>query len=208
MASFARSSLLRQTLAPRPFLQKNVGVSQVVAFHASAKKQILPPLPQSVEGTPKPPASIHSLQSAERAAFGECFGSNCDAAIPYVLDINNATVNDPAPIPETHPSEGSYHWTFERAVCVGLVPLTIAPFAAGSLHPVMDAILCSLIVAHSHIGFQAAIVDYFPPKRVPKFRSLCNWLLRAFTLTTAVGLYEFETNDVGVTEALRRIWTA
>ncbi|KAJ5312110.1 hypothetical protein N7508_002940 [Penicillium antarcticum] len=168
MASFARSSLLRQTLAPRPFLQKNVGVSQVVAFHASAKKQILPPLPQSVEGT----------------------------------------LNDPAPIPETHPSEGSYHWTFERAVCVGLVPLTIAPFAAGSLHPVMDAILCSLIVAHSHIGFQAAIVDYFPPKRVPKFRSLCNWLLRAFTLTTAVGLYEFETNDVGVTEALRRIWTA
>ncbi|KAJ6043299.1 hypothetical protein N7460_004654 [Penicillium canescens] len=114
MASFARSSLLRQTLAPRPFLQKNVGVSQVVAFHASAKKQILPPLPQSVEGT----------------------------------------LNDPAPIPETHPSEGSYHWTFERAVCVGLVPLTIAPFAAGSLNPVMDAILCSLIVAHSHIGFQ------------------------------------------------------
>ncbi|KAJ5858651.1 hypothetical protein N7534_003928 [Penicillium rubens] len=159
MASFARSSLLRQTLAPRaPFLQKNVGVSQVVAFHASAKKQILPPLP----------------------------------------------LNDPAPIPETHPSEGSYHWSFERLVCVGLVPLSFAPFAAGSLNPVMDAILCSLLVAHSHIGFQAAIVDYFP---LP-FRATCNWLLRAFTLTTAVGLYEFETNDVGVTEALRRIWTA
>ncbi|KAJ5458549.1 Cytochrome bsuccinate dehydrogenase small subunitCybS [Penicillium sp. IBT 31633x] len=152
MASFARSALLRQTLAPRaPFLQKNVGVSQVVAFHASAKKQILPPLPQTVQGT----------------------------------------MNDPAPIPPTHPSEGSYHWTFERLVSVGLVPLTIAPFAAGSLNPVMDAILCSLIVAHSHIGFH-----------------FCNWLLRAFTLTTAVGLYEFETNDVGVTEALRRIWTA
>jgi succinate dehydrogenase (ubiquinone) membrane anchor subunit len=43
---------------------------------------------------------------------------------------------------------------------------------------------------------------------VPKFHSLLNWLLRAFTLTTAVGLYEFETNDVGVTEALRRIWNA
>ncbi|KAJ5332686.1 hypothetical protein N7541_002494 [Penicillium brevicompactum] len=170
MASFARSSLLRQTLAvPRaPFCQKNVGVSQMVAFHASAKKQILPPLPQSVEGT----------------------------------------MNDPAPVPETHPSHGSYHWSFERLVSVGLVPLTIAPFAAGSLNPVMDAVLCSLIVAHSHIGFQAAIVDYFPPSRVPKFRSLCNWLLRAFTLTTAVGLYEFETNDVGITEALRRLWTA
>jgi hypothetical protein len=58
------------------------------------------------------------------------------------------------------------------------------------------------------VSSRAAIVDYFPPKRVPKFRTTCNWLLRAFTLTTAVGLYEFETNDVGVTEALRRIWTA
>lgn len=25
-------------------------------------------------------------------------------------------VNDPAPIPKPHPSEGSYHWTFERCV--------------------------------------------------------------------------------------------
>lgn len=56
--------------------------------------------------------------------------------------------------------------------------------------------------------FRAAIIDYFRPQRVPKFNTLCNWLLRAFTLTTAVGLYEFETNDVGVTEALRRIWNA
>lgn len=55
---------------------------------------------------------------------------------------------------------------------------------------------------------RAAIIDYFRPWRVPKFHSLCNWLLRAFTLTTAVGLYEFETNDVGITEALRRIWNA
>lgn len=55
---------------------------------------------------------------------------------------------------------------------------------------------------------RAAITDYFRPWRVPKFSSFCNWLLRAFTLTTAVGLYEFETNDVGITEALRRIWNA
>ncbi|KAJ5167347.1 Succinate dehydrogenase cytochrome b small subunit [Penicillium canariense] len=177
MASFARPSLLRQALATSrsPLLRQNVGVSQVVAFHASARKQILPPEPQSIQGT----------------------------------------MNDPVPVPAPHPVEGSYHWTFEsakkcvfRAVCVGLIPLSIAPFAAGSLNPVMDAILCSLLVAHSHIGFQAAIIDYFRPQRVPKFNALCNWLLRAFTLTTAVGLYEFETNDVGITEALRRIWNA
>ncbi|KAJ5819204.1 Cytochrome b succinate dehydrogenase small subunit CybS [Penicillium riverlandense] len=165
MASIVRSSpLLRQSLAtPRSsLLSKNVGVSQLVAFHASARKQILPPQP----------------------------------------------LNDPAPIPETHPSEGSYHWSFERLVCVGLIPVTIAPFAAGSFNPVMDAVLCSLLVAHSHVGFQASIIDYFPAARVPKTRTFLNWLLRAFTLTTAVGLYEFETNDVGLTEGLRRVWTA
>lgn len=55
---------------------------------------------------------------------------------------------------------------------------------------------------------RASIIDYFPKQRVPKTRSLCNWLLRIFTLSTAVGLYEFETNDVGVTEGLRRVWMA
>ncbi|KAB8249085.1 succinate dehydrogenase cytochrome b small subunit [Aspergillus flavus] len=173
MASIARqSSLLRQSCLSAfrsPFATRNgAGVSQVVAFHASAKKQILPPLPQTIQGT----------------------------------------MNDPAPIPTPHPSEGSYHWTFERAISAGLVPLTIAPFAAGSLNPVMDAVLCSFIVLHSHIGFQAAIIDYFPTRRVPKTATFCNWLLRAFTLTTAVGLYEFETNDVGVTEAFKRVWKA
>lgn len=103
-------------------------------------------------------------------------------------DINTLeTVNDAAPIPPPHPSEGSYHWTFERLVnlltklnsryswvgrwntrklantsvsiiyrivAAGLIPLTIAPFAGGSLSPVTDAVLCGLLVVHSHVGFQ------------------------------------------------------
>ncbi|KAA8651517.1 CybS family protein [Aspergillus tanneri] len=165
MASIVRQSpFLRQTCLSAfrsPLATRNV--SQVVAFHASAKKQILPPLPP----------------------------------------------NDAAPIPKPHPSEGSYHWTFERLVSAGLIPLTFAPFIGGSLNPVMDAVLCSLIVVHSHIGFhRACIIDYFPGRRVPKTLTFLNWLLRGFTLTTAVGLYEFETNDVGITEAIKRVWKA
>lgn len=41
-----------------------------------------------------------------------------------------------------------------RLISAGLIPLTIAPFAAGSLNPLMDASLCALIIIHSHIGFQ------------------------------------------------------
>lgn len=36
----------------------------------------------------------------------------------------------------------------------GLIPLTVAPFAAGSLNPVTDSVLCALLVVHSHIGFE------------------------------------------------------
>jgi succinate dehydrogenase (ubiquinone) membrane anchor subunit len=111
-----------------------------------------------------------------------------------------------------------------RIISASLVPLTIAPFAAGSLNPVMDAILCGTIVIHSHIGFQyvpmrhipnsglilcrSVIIDYLPKKRMPKIRALFWWGLNAGTLLVAVGLYEFETNDVGVTEAIKKIWTA
>jgi hypothetical protein len=41
-----------------------------------------------------------------------------------------------------------------RIVSAGLIPLTVAPFAAGSLNPMTDSILCALLVVHSHIGFE------------------------------------------------------
>jgi len=71
-----------------------------------------------------------------------------------------------------------------------------------------DAILCGAILIHSHIGFESVIIDYVPPKRLPKTRKVIDWSLRAATVLVAVGLYEFETNDVGVTEAIKRVWTA
>jgi succinate dehydrogenase (ubiquinone) membrane anchor subunit len=119
-----------------------------------------------------------------------------------------ATVNDPAPIPPPSAAHGSYHWTFERLLAAGLVPLTVAPFAAGSLNPTMDAILCGAVLIHSHIGFQTVLIDYFPKYKAPRLNKFLWWTLNAATLTVGVGLYEFETNDVGVTEAIKRIWTA
>lgn len=52
------------------------------------------------------------------------------------------------------------------------------------------------------------VVDYIPSKRLPKTRKAANWALKLATVVVGVGLYEFETNDVGVTEAIKRIWTA
>lgn len=122
--------------------------------------------------------------------------------------ILTIAANDAAVVPPTNASEGSYHWTFERLIAAGLVPLTIAPFVAGTVNPATDAIICGAILVHSHIGFDAMIVDYFPSRRVPKTKKALGWVLRAATVAVGVGLYEFETNDVGVTEAIKRIWTA
>jgi len=34
------------------------------------------------------------------------------------------------------------------------------------------------------------------------------WALRLGTVVVGVGIYEFETNDVGLTEGVKRIWRA
>ena len=43
---------------------------------------------------------------------------------------------------------------------------------------------------------------------MPGTRKAFDWLLVLATLVVAVGLYEFETNDVGLTETIKRIWRA
>lgn len=41
-----------------------------------------------------------------------------------------------------------------RLVSVAILPMSIAPFAAGSLNPMMDGLFVGLILVHSHIGFE------------------------------------------------------
>lgn len=108
----------------------------------------------------------------------------------------------------TSPTHGSYHWIAERAVSVLLIPLTLAPFAAGSLNPTTDAILVASILIHSHMGFQSIVTDYIPTWQYPTTRKIFDWLLILATVVVGIGFYEFETNDVGLTEMIKRVWHA
>ncbi|KND91123.1 Succinate dehydrogenase [ubiquinone] cytochrome b small subunit, mitochondrial [Tolypocladium ophioglossoides CBS 100239] len=181
MASIVRPSLLRQTAL----------ASRCAARNAFAKQPALPV------------AALHS--SSRRSAI---LPPGPRETYPALRPSSSRAVNDPAPVPEPNAAHGSYHWTFERLLAAGLVPLTIAPFASGSLNPTMDAIFCSAVLLHSHMGFQQCIIDYVPKKQYPGLRKFTWWALNLATLTVGVGLYEFETNDVGVTEAIKRVWKA
>lgn len=154
----------------------------------------------------KPMMTTSLTQTSVRvAAFQTSSRRNLLPPLPQVI---KGTVNDPAPVPTPNPAHGSFHWKFERLLAAGLVPLTVAPFAAGSLNPVADALLCGSLLVHSHLGFQSIIIDYIPTKRLPTARKIAWWGLNAATILAGVGIYEFETNDVGLTEAIKRVWKA
>lgn len=201
MASIVRPSLLRQTCL-------------AAATKRAFSTKVSSSFPTAIS---KPAASVLSRQPIRSAFVRDSIGSTRVAAfhasgrraiLPAGPQSIQGTANDPAPVPVANPSHGSYHWTFERILSAALIPLTIAPFAAGSLNPATDAILCGALLIHSHIGFESIVIDYIPNKRLPKTRLLFWWGLRAATVMVGVGLYEFETSDVGITEAIKRIWTA
>jgi succinate dehydrogenase (ubiquinone) membrane anchor subunit len=75
--------------------------------------------------------------------------------------IYKGTVNDPTTFPTPSKSQGAYHWTFERLLSAGLVPLTAAAFVtSGSPTPLLDGLLGVGLVVHSHIGVRNRFSSY------------------------------------------------
>lgn len=118
------------------------------------------------------------------------------------------TANEPSKIPSPNKTKGSYHWAFEKVVLMGMVPLTVYPFLGGPLTPVLDATLGSLLIVHCHVGFESCIIDYIPSRVYGKWYNVAKYALWGGTLTALYGVYEFETNDVGITESIRKVWNA
>jgi len=122
--------------------------------------------------------------------------------------IPRGTVNDSLPFPPPARSEGSRHWAFERVLSASLVPLTVCAFVtSGSHYAVLDGIFGVALVVHSHIGFDAVVVDYLDTRKFPILGVLAKWTLRAATATALVGIYQFNTQDIGLTELIAKIWT-
>ncbi|KAJ7449573.1 mitochondrial inner membrane protein [Mycena latifolia] len=123
--------------------------------------------------------------------------------------IYKGTVNDPTTFPTPSRVHGSHHWSFERLLSAALIPLTGAAFATSpSVHPVLDGILGVSLVVHSHIGFDSMLVDYLHPRKYPVLGPVMTWSLRSATVGVLLGVYQFNTNDIGLTELISKVWSA
>ncbi|KAJ3162469.1 membrane anchor subunit of succinate dehydrogenase, Sdh4 [Geranomyces michiganensis] len=143
-----------------------------------------------------------TLVRRSMSTAGMCLDWEREAGSKDADDIANTV---PALEPKSR-MHGSYHWNFERALSVVSVPLLIAPFIVGS-HPLVDLGLGVVIPLHSHIGFGALLSDYAAPHKYPVAGRIASATLYAATGLVLYGCYQFNTNDVGITEFVKRLWT-
>ncbi|CAO1630046.1 unnamed protein product [Jaminaea pallidilutea] len=118
------------------------------------------------------------------------------------------TVNDPTTYPPPNPAHGHQHWAFERALSVALLPLTALAVAKHGSSGLLDGALGLSLIVHSHIGFDSIFNDYLHKRKFPIMGRIWPWGIRAAGLAAVAGLYEMQTNDVGLTELCARLWTA
>lgn len=103
---------------------------------------------------------------------------------------------------------GSHHWDFERLLSVSMIPLFAASAFSGS-HPVTDGLLGVVVPIHAHMGFDAMVTDYLHPGKVGVLgNKAINWTLRGATVLVLVGCYQFNAVDIGLTELVKKAWTA
>ncbi|CEP15338.1 hypothetical protein [Parasitella parasitica] len=100
---------------------------------------------------------------------------------------------------------GSYHWDLERAASLALVPIIASQLTYGA-SPVTDVLLGVVLPIHLHIGWDACITDYFNARKSVILNKLMTGTLWVSTTGVLVGCYQFNTNDIGLTEFISKMW--
>ncbi|CAN3355577.1 succinate dehydrogenase [ubiquinone] cytochrome b small subunit, mitochondrial [Diutina catenulata] len=115
--------------------------------------------------------------------------------------------NDAYVPPPADKMHGSLHWTAERAVAIGLIPLTIYPFFNPACS-IVDSSLCSLMLYHCYTGFQSCIIDYIPKRVYGGLHNAAMYLLLFGTGVAGYGIYEIEKKEGGVAGIIAKLWKA
>lgn len=118
------------------------------------------------------------------------------------------TVNDAAKIPLVSYYDGGYHWTYERLITVGLVPLAMSPLIGGVDYPMIDSIFAIGLLFHCHAGFKSCIIDYIPERVWGVWHRIACRILTFGTFTAMYGIYNLETENEGLFDLVKSIWNA
>ncbi|KAI8141735.1 CybS-domain-containing protein [Fennellomyces sp. T-0311] len=102
---------------------------------------------------------------------------------------------------------GTFHWTLERASAIALIPLFSTQLIYGA-HPICDGLLGMVVPYHCYLGFDACITDYIQKRNYPRMNRFANWTNFGLTGLVMWGCFEFNTNEIGLTEFIQRMWTA
>ena len=78
----------------------------------------------------------------------------------------------------------------------------------GAGHATTDLLLGIVVPLHIHLGLDQVITDYFPKRRAPGMNKALGWSLKLGTVLVLVGCYQFNTEDIGLTELIKRAWKA
>ncbi|KAL9544176.1 hypothetical protein MBANPS3_007754 [Mucor bainieri] len=102
---------------------------------------------------------------------------------------------------------GAHHWNMERGSAITLIPLVSTQLIYGA-HPIVDGLLGVVLPYHIYMGFDSCITDYIPKRVYPRLHKAANWTLTGTTGLVMWGCYEFNTNDIGITEFMQRLFAA
>ncbi|ABN67811.2 succinate dehydrogenase membrane anchor subunit [Scheffersomyces stipitis CBS 6054] len=152
-------------------------------------------------------SSSRTILSSQTAALFRPILIRGIKTIPQPPGFIVGTVNDAYVPPPPHKLEGSLHWTSERLVAIGMVPLALAPFITGT-SSVIDSTFSALLLYHCYAGFQSCIIDYIPRRVYGPLHNYAMYLLTFGTGVAGYGLYQIESKEDGVAGIISKVWKA
>ncbi|KAM9938404.1 hypothetical protein OXX80_002103 [Metschnikowia pulcherrima] len=118
------------------------------------------------------------------------------------------TVNEAYEIPLVSPYESSYHWTYERILAAGLVPMAAFPFVMGVDFPYVDTAFCLAVLFHAHCGIKSCIIDYIPERVYGFWHKAACKLLSLGSFVSMYGIYLIETSENGLFDLISKLWSS
>ena len=118
------------------------------------------------------------------------------------------TVNDAYKPPSPEHYEGSYHWTYERAISITMIPLVMTPFVAGVEFPMIDSIFSTFIVVSLSCWDEVMYNRLYTKKSIWVLVRCCCKLLTLGTFVAIYGIYVLETTSNGLFNLVSSLWAA